>query len=202
MACMAWPNSWKSVTTSSCDRSEGRSACGAGKLQISATRGPLVFAVVQQFAVDDAELGEVVVFALAREHVQVETGPSARRWRHRTRRKAGGRPPICRAASTRLEFQAENPLVDGEHPFQAALVGEINFQGVLIDGVFLLLELVGVIAPVPEVDLRVGIAGFLDLQRAKFGDFGVELGLQAGLQPLQKVRRRCAAVLAILTSMA
>ena len=34
--------------------------------------GTLVFAAGQQLAFDDAELGEVIVFAFAREHVEIE----------------------------------------------------------------------------------------------------------------------------------
>ena len=34
--------------------------------------GPLVFAAAQQFAFNEAELGEMIVFALAREHVEIE----------------------------------------------------------------------------------------------------------------------------------
>ena len=60
------------VSTSLCDSSEGLSLVGDGKLQMSAHGRALVFAAGEQLAFDDAELGEVIVFALAREHVEVE----------------------------------------------------------------------------------------------------------------------------------
>ena len=71
----------------------------------------LVFAVGQQLAFDDAELGEVIVFAFAREHVEVE----------QAERLAGlgvghgvelqVADPFVRRLDA-LELQAEDALVD------------------------------------------------------------------------------------------
>jgi len=56
--------------------------------------------------------------------------------------------------------------------------------------ILFLLELVAEVAPVPEVDARVGVAGFLDLEAAELRQLRVELGLQTGLEFLQKVHGR------------
>ena len=40
------------------------------------------------------------------------------------------------------------------------------------------------------MDLRVRVAGFLDLELAELGQLGVELGLQAGLELLQEIDGR------------
>ena len=165
------------------------SLVGEGKLQIERDGRALVFAAGQQLAFDEPEVGEVVVFALAREHVEVE----------QAQRLAGlgvgdgvelqvANPFVGRLDP--LELQAEDGLVDAEHAVQHALVGEIDAQLLGIHGVFLLLQLVAVVAPVPDVDLRVGVAGLLDLELAELGQFGVELGLQARLELLQEVDRR------------
>ena len=81
-------------------------------------------------------------------------------------------------------------LVDAEHAVEHALVREIDAQLLGIHVVFLLLQLVAEVAPVPDVDLRVRVAGFLDLDLAELGQLGVELGLQAGLELLQEINGR------------
>ena len=43
IVCIAWPNSWKIVSTSSCDMSDGLSGWGGGKLQTSAQTGRWYF---------------------------------------------------------------------------------------------------------------------------------------------------------------
>jgi len=49
------------------------------------------------------------------------------------------------------------------------------------------------------MNLCIGVARFLDFEITEFGQFGVELGLQANFQFLQEVGA-AAAFLAILTS--
>ena len=69
---------------------------------------------------------------------------------------------------------------------------EIRAQRFFIDGVFLLVELVAVVPPVPHHDLGVGVIGIGSLQLLQFRNFTVEFWLNACDQIVP--------VLAILTS--
>ena len=64
--------------------------------------------------------------------------------------------PLVRRSDL-FKLQAENALINIEHPVEHFLEREIRTQGFLIDGVFLLIPLVTVVAPVPNLDLCVGI---------------------------------------------
>src|SRR5207249_9678037 len=55
-----------------------------------------------------------------------------------------------------FELQIKNPLVDGKHSIEHFLEREEIPQRLGIDGEFLFLELVLVIAPIPNVDPRRG----------------------------------------------
>ena len=99
-----------------------------------------------------------------------------------------------------LEFQAEDALVDVEHSLERFLEREVNPERFVIDGVFLLLELVVVIAEVPDVDLRLRIVCLGGFQFAQLRHFGVELRLSAGDEIVDVIFGAGAPDLAILIS--
>ena len=106
-------------------------------MQINATVGALIFSIGQQFAFDDAELREVIVFAFARKHVEIEQAERLAGFRVGDGVELQIADPFVRRFDA-LEFQAEDALVNREHAVEHALVGEINAQLLGIDGVFLL----------------------------------------------------------------
>ena len=78
--------------------------CGAGKLQISATVGRWYFPSSSSLPSMMPNWRSDCICPRAGTYPD-RTGPSARPWRHRTRRKAAGQPPICKAASSRSNLR-------------------------------------------------------------------------------------------------
>ena len=113
----------------------------------------------------------MIEFSFPREHVEIE---------HPERLPAGSVghhveleivDPFFRCDNLG-KFQAEDALIDVEHPIERPLEGKINPQRVGIDGVFFFLEFVLEVAPIPDVDLRVGIFALRDLELAQLRDLG------------------------------
>ena len=78
-----------------------------------------------------------------------------------------------------LELQAEDALVNGEHAIEHFLEREEVAQRFRVDGVFLFLELVLVVAPIPDLDFRVGIIRLRGFHFLHLGNFRRELRLDA-----------------------
>ena len=90
----------------------------------------------------------MIEFSFAREHIEIK---------HAERLAGGGVgheikleivDPFVRRGDL-LEFQPEDVLINVEHPVEHFLEREKDAQRFLIDGEFLLVQLVIVIAPVP-----------------------------------------------------
>ena len=138
----------------------------------------LILAVRQLFATDDRKLGEVIKFSFAREHIEIK---------HAERFAGGGVgyhvkleivDPLVRRFDF-LKLQTKNALVDIEHSFEHFLEREKGAERFGVDVVLLFLELVGVVAPIPDADLRLGIVRILRFHFLERGDFGGELWLNA-----------------------
>ena len=97
---------------------------------------------------------EVIVFALARKHVEIEQAERLAGLRVGHGVKLQVADPFVRRFDA-LEFQAEDALVNREHAVQHALIREINAQLLGVHVVFFLLQLVAEITPVPDIDRRV-----------------------------------------------
>jgi len=126
-------------------------------------------------------LGKVIVFSFAWEHVQIEEA----KWLAGLGIGDGIELQIVHpliGSLDLLKFQTKNLLVDGKHAVQHILIWEIDLEGFFIDGVFLFLELVGVITPIPKLDFRIGITSFLHLDGFEFRKFPIEFGLQSGFE--------------------
>ena len=74
------------------------------------------------------------------------------------------------------------------------LVREEDAQLLSVHRVFLFLQLVAEVAPVPDSDLGIRVTRLLDLEPAERGQLGVELRLQPGLELLQEGRDRSCAL--------
>ena len=128
-------------------------------------RGALVLATGQQLAVDDTELRKVIVFALAREHVEVEQPERLTGLGVGDGVKLQTANPFVGRFDA-LEFEPEDVLVDAEHAVEDLLIREIDPQLLRIHVILLLLQLVAQVTPIPHAHLRIRIAGFLDLDLA------------------------------------
>ena len=137
--------------------------CRRGKIAKQGDSWPLVFSVRQQFATDDFELGEVIEFSFARKHIEIK---------HPERLAGGGIghhveleivDPFVRRSDF-LKLKTKDALINIEHAVEHLLEREICAQRFLIDGVFLFVPLVSVIAPIPHLDLSVRIVRFGGLQ--------------------------------------
>ena len=143
--------------------------------------GALIFSVRQKFAADDWEFGEVVELSFARKHVEIK---------HAKRFAGGGvghhveleivDPFVGRVNF--LKLQTEDALINVEHSFEYFLEREKVAKRFGIDIVFLFLDLVAVVAPIPEADLRVRIVRVFGFHLLHLGDFGDEFRLNAFCQ--------------------
>ena len=120
----------------------------------------------------------MIEFSFARKHVEVK---------HAERLAGGGIgheikleivDPFVRHGDL-FKLQAEDALINGEHSIEHLLEREVITQRFLIDGVFLFLELVVVVAPIPNVDLRVRVVCVGSFHFLHGGNFRIELRLNA-----------------------
>src|SRR5262249_33106158 len=77
-----------------------------------------------------------------------------------------------------LELESKDALVNQEHAIEHALVGKIHAKLVGIDGITLLLEFGAEMTPIPDMDVSVGLAGFLHLQCTELSQLCIELRLK------------------------
>ena len=148
--------------------------------KIAQERGyrPLIFAVWQKFTADDWKFGEVVKFSVARKHIEIKHAKRLAGGGIRHHVKLQVVDPFVRRGDF-LELQTENALVNVEHAFQHFLEREKRPERFGIDVIFLFFDLVRVVAPIPDADLRFGIVRVFGLHFLEFRDFGRELWLNA-----------------------
>ena len=139
---------------------------------------PLIFSLRQKLALDDGEFSEVVVFSLARKHIEIKHAQrlAAGRISHHVKLEIVD-PLVGRTDF--FEFEPEDVLVDVEHPIEHFLEREICAQRLLIHGELLFVELVLVITPVPYADLRVRVTRISGFHVLHLGNFRCELRLDA-----------------------
>ena len=154
---------------------QGRELAG-GRREIShdRRRGQLVGAVFQFAPVPDAEAGRVLVFALAREKVEIEIGGhGAVRVLHLVSAHVLVPDRQLRRHEARAEHLAEHP----EHPVHHGLQREILLYLFMVDGVLALFEQVVIIAGLPGIQRLVAVPFQFEPQPQLLAPLLLELGL-------------------------
>ena len=141
----------------------------------------MIFSIGQEFAADDIELGEVIEFSFARKHVEIKHAERLARGGIGDEIKLEIVDPLV-GRSDWFKLQSENVLIDGEHAIEHFLEREKDAQRFFIDGEFLFVELVGVIAPIPDINFRRRIFRVVRFHFLQLGNLGGELRLNSGGQ--------------------
>src|SRR3954469_15261611 len=121
---------------------------GRGKVAQERGNRNLLHPVGAASSLRDRKAGEMVVLSFARKHVEVEQPQGLMGLRVRDFEKLNAGCPHLRWFDRR-EGQPKNAFVNAKHSVEHGLIGEINAELLSVDGVTLLLELVGVVVDVP-----------------------------------------------------
>ena len=98
----------------------------------------------------------MIEFSFARKHIEIKHAERLTRDGIGHQIKVQIIDPLVRRSDL-FKFQAENALINVEHAVEHFLERKIRAQRFLIDGVFLFVPLVAVVAPVPNLQLGVRI---------------------------------------------